>query len=75
MLRCPVMVKLLIILVLGVVALSTLRNWLLSRSIPPDRREADDRGHPPVGALLVIVATFVLLLAVFVLPRVIDALP
>ena len=69
------MAKLILFLVLGAIALNAWRNWRLSRAAPPVRRDVDDVRHPPVGALIVIVATVVLLLAVFVLPRLIDRLP
>jgi hypothetical protein len=69
------MAKLILVLVLIGVALSAWRNWRLSRAVPPDRRDPEDLRRPPVGALVVVVATFVLLLAVFVLPRLVDRLP
>ncbi|HZA26500.1 MAG TPA: hypothetical protein VE915_02490 [Actinomycetota bacterium] len=69
------MAKLILFLVLGAIALNAWRTWRLSRAAPPVRRDMDDVRHPPVGALIVIVATVVLLLAMFVLPRLIDRLP
>lgn len=69
------MAKLILLLVLGAVALNAWRNWRLSRAAPRDPGDTNDLPRPPVGALVVIVATLVLLLAVFVLPRLIDRLP
>ena len=67
------MAKVIVIVILAGVALATLRNWVV-RARRPEDADADDR-DPRVGTLVVIAAMVVLLTALFILPRVVDALP
>jgi hypothetical protein len=69
------MAKLILLLVLGLVALNAWRNWRVSRTAPPDRREPDDVRNPIAGVLFAIVVASVLLFALFVLPGLMDRLP
>jgi hypothetical protein len=64
-----------IAVLLGILALITWRVMRFPRLAARRDREADQMRHPLAGVLFAILVTAVLLLALFVLPGVIDRLP